>query len=94
MLCLLLLSRFKLTFSQPQTISLIFLTTLYTRIEWVDTVQYCFEHNITVTAYNSLGGSLQHHETQTIDTLQQIATIHKRTVAQIMLRWSIQTGTA
>jgi diketogulonate reductase-like aldo/keto reductase len=58
--------------------------------EWVDTVDFCHKNGIAITAYNSLGGSLQHHEAHTIEALTDLAEKHHRSVAQIMLRWALQ----
>jgi len=60
----------------------------------VETFEYCQEKGIAVTAYFSLGGSMQHAEAQTVDTLNDIAAQHNQTVAQIMLRWSLQKNAA
>ena len=57
---------------------------------WTETFQYCQSHNITITAYNSLGGILQHALAKTVQTLQHLASKYDKTVAQIMLRWSLQ----
>jgi diketogulonate reductase-like aldo/keto reductase len=57
-----------------------------------ETYQYCQEQGIQVTAYASLGGSLQHAETQTVQTLNDIAAAHSKSLAQIMLRWAIQSN--
>lgn len=62
--------------------------------EWVDTVQYCHENGIAITAYNSLGGSLESHKAHDIEVLTSLSKKYNRSVAQIMLRWSIQIGTA
>jgi diketogulonate reductase-like aldo/keto reductase len=58
-----------------------------------DTVDYCHEHNITITAYSPLGG-LEHSKATTVDTLQSMATKYDKSIAQIMLRWALQRGTA
>jgi aldehyde reductase len=60
---------------------------------WMDTVEYCKEHDITVTGYFTLGGNFQHHETHTIAVLTGLAAKHGKSVAQIMLRWALQMGT-
>lgn len=60
---------------------------------WMETVEYCKEHNIIITGYYTLGGSFQHHETHTIEVLNDLATKHGKSVAQIMLRWAVQMGT-
>ena len=62
--------------------------------EWVDTVEYCHNHGITITAYNSLGGTLESHKAHDIEVLTRLSKKYNRSVAQIMLRWSIQIGTA
>lgn len=62
--------------------------------EWVETVAYCRSKNIQITAYNSLGGSLENHKTQTIAALTELSEQHGRSVAQIMLRWALQSGAA
>lgn len=56
----------------------------------VETYEYCQKHNITVTAYGSLGGSFQHAEAQTVSTLENISAKHGKSVAQVMLRWALQ----
>ncbi len=60
---------------------------------WLSTVEYCKQNGITITGYFTLGGSLQHHETQTIAILKDLAAKHEKSVAQIMLRWALQMGT-
>lgn len=57
-----------------------------------ETYDYCQKHGIQVTAYASLGGSLQHAEATTVQTLNDIATAHGKSLAQIMLRWAIQSN--
>lgn len=59
-----------------------------------ETFQYCKEHGIAVTAYSSLGGTMQHAQAQTVDTLQTLADKYDKTVAQIILRWVLQVGAA
>jgi diketogulonate reductase-like aldo/keto reductase len=41
-----------------------------------------------------LGGSFQHQEAQTIETLTALSDKYDRSVAQIMLRWSLQLNAA
>uniref|UniRef100_A0A7S4ARL3 NADP-dependent oxidoreductase domain-containing protein n=1 Tax=Pseudo-nitzschia australis TaxID=44445 RepID=A0A7S4ARL3_9STRA len=60
--------------------------------EWLETVEFCRANHIAITGYSSLGGSLEHHKALTIDTLTDLAAKHDRSVAQIMLRWALQTG--
>lgn len=59
-----------------------------------DTYQYCRTHNISITAYASLGGSLQHSQAATVDGLNAIAQKHAKSVPQVMLRWAIQNHMA
>jgi diketogulonate reductase-like aldo/keto reductase len=50
-------------------------------------VEYCKEHNIVVEAYCPIiRGDLGH------PVIQELATKHKRDPAQILIRWSIQSG--
>ena len=58
--------------------------------DWLETVEFCHEHGIVITGYNSLGGALQHHEAKTVETLTKLSEKYKRSVAQIMLRWAMQ----
>ena len=58
--------------------------------EWMETANYCHDNGIAITGYNSLGGSLQHHETSTITVLTDLAASYDKSVAQIMLRWAMQ----
>ena len=62
--------------------------------EWLETVEFCRANNIAITGYSSLGGSLEHHKALTVDTLTNLAAKYDRSVAQIMLRWALQTGAA
>jgi diketogulonate reductase-like aldo/keto reductase len=55
---------------------------------------YCVENNIAVTGYQSLGGSLQRAQASTVDTLQELASKYDVSVSKLMLRWSMQKGTA
>jgi len=55
---------------------------------------YCVENNISITGYNSLGGALQKAKASTVGTLQALATKYAVSVSKLMLRWSIQLGTA
>ncbi|KAL7581084.1 hypothetical protein ACA910_005887 [Epithemia clementina (nom. ined.)] len=57
--------------------------------DWVEAAEYCRQHGIAITGYNSLGGMLQHHETKTVETLTGLAAKYNRSVAQIMLRWAM-----
>lgn len=64
----------------------------WTAQAWIDSFEYCQKNNIVVTGYNSLGGAFQHAEAGTVKVLQDLADKHNRSVAQIMLRWVIQTN--
>lgn len=57
-----------------------------------ETFDYCLDHDIAVTAYYSLGSALQHSQAATAATLQELADKHNKSIAQIMLRWSMQRG--
>jgi len=61
---------------------------------WLDTFDYCQQKGIQVTAYNSLGGWFQHSAARTIDALNSLSQKHDRSVAQIMLRWALQSNAA
>lgn len=60
----------------------------------VEIFEFCQKNKIAVTAYSSLGGSLDHSKTYTIETLNNMANKYDKTVAQIMLRWSLQKNAA
>jgi diketogulonate reductase-like aldo/keto reductase len=62
--------------------------------EWIETVDFCKRHQISVTGYNSLGGSLQHHQAKTVQQLQDLAAKYNRSISNIMLRWALQSGAA
>lgn len=53
-----------------------------------DLVQYCYENNITVTAYSPFaeGNSIQN------PVVKQIANKHGKTSPQVVLRWLVQKG--
>ncbi|MEI7838851.1 MAG: aldo/keto reductase [bacterium] len=53
-----------------------------------DLLDFCNKHGIALEAYSPLshGKRLDDH------TLQDIASAHKKTVAQVMIRWSLQHG--
>jgi len=58
----------------------------------VETLHYCREHGISVTAYNSLRmrGSVPRGE----QVLQAVAAAHEWTEAQVLLRWGLDHGVA
>ena len=59
--------------------------------EWQqETFDYCQKKNIPVTAYSSLGAMMQSAKAFTVGTLKSIAKTHKKSVAQILLRWALQ----
>lgn len=52
-------------------------------------IEACAEHGIAVEAHSPLG----HNNAELGDaTIQQIATAHNRSVAQVILRWHVQRG--
>jgi diketogulonate reductase-like aldo/keto reductase len=55
-----------------------------------DAVQYCHNHGIAVTAYNSLGGFLEKALPETVETLKGIADVKGKTVSLVLLRWALQ----
>jgi diketogulonate reductase-like aldo/keto reductase len=61
---------------------------------WMDTAKYCQQNNIAVTAYNSLGGFMQHAEAETTETLIALGEKYNKTVAQILLRYALQMNYA
>jgi len=58
----------------------------------VETFEYCQKKGIAVTAYYSLGGAFQHAQARTVDTLNNLASKYNKTVAQVLLRWAIQSN--
>ncbi len=61
----------------------------------MDTIEYCKNHNITVTGYFPLGGDIANKDqAMKNEILNHIATKYDRSISQIMLRWSIQKGCA
>lgn len=62
---------------------------------FVETVKYCKSKNIQITGWNSLGGStMEAEKAKQLETLQSLSKKHDRSIQQIMLRWSIQSGAA
>lgn len=59
-----------------------------------ETVRYCADHGITITAYSPLGGLMDQDKAFAYGILQNVSSAHHRPVSQIMLRWAIQSGTA
>merc|ERR1740121_821637 len=62
---------------------------------WVDkwqraAVQYCHNHGIAVTAYNSLGGFLEKALPETVDVLKGIAAAKGKSISLVLLRWALQ----
>merc|ERR1712216_310997 len=53
--------------------------------QWTqDVFAYCQANNIAVTAYFSLGGSFQHAQTGTVQTLTEISTAKGKSTSQIL----------
>jgi diketogulonate reductase-like aldo/keto reductase len=61
---------------------------------WAEVFEYCQKKGIAVTAYGSLGGTMQHSEAATADTLNHLASKYNRSVVQILLRWALQSNAA
>lgn len=59
-----------------------------------DTVKYCHEHNITVTAYSPLGGMISKDRALANEVLGTLSAKYDKRASQIMLRWAIQRGCA
>jgi diketogulonate reductase-like aldo/keto reductase len=59
-----------------------------------ETLKYCADHNITITAYSPLGGMMDQDKAFTYGVLNELAAKYNRSVSQIMLRWAIQSGCA
>jgi len=57
-----------------------------------DTVEYCQEHGIVITAYGSMGSSRMAEQLLMQEALQQIGASKGKTAGQVMLRWAIQKG--
>ena len=63
--------------------------------EHVETVNFCKSKNIQITAYNSLGGTTSEiGKAMELETLKALSEKYGRSIQQIMLRWSIQSGAA
>lgn len=55
-----------------------------------ETMAYCNERNITVTAYSPLGGLLAKDKQMANEALQVVAEAHSVGVPQVLLRWALQ----
>ncbi|KAL3795765.1 hypothetical protein HJC23_008252 [Cyclotella cryptica] len=60
----------------------------------METVAYCAEHNITMTAYSPLGGIMDQDKAMADEVLNQIAAKYDKRVSHVMLRWATQRGFA
>jgi diketogulonate reductase-like aldo/keto reductase len=57
----------------------------------IDLVDYCHKHKIAVTAYSPLGSSgTPKARPLTHKVVTQIAKVHNKTPAQVLIRWSLQ----
>eukprot|EP00947_MAST-08B_sp_MAST-8B-sp1_P005361 g5361.t1 len=59
-----------------------------------ETFEYCQRSGIAVMAYASLAGFMQKAAAFTTASLAKIATGHRVTVAQVLLRWALQVNAA
>jgi len=60
----------------------------------METLDYCFQRNITITAYSPLGGLMDQDKAMANDILSDMAVKYGITLSQLMLRWAIQRGCA
>ena len=60
----------------------------------IETVEYCKEKNIQITAYNSLGGNFEGKKAKQLDFVIELSQKYGRSAQQIMLRWALQKGVA
>jgi len=60
----------------------------------METVEYCMQHNITITAYSPLGGLMDRDKAFANELLSKISVQYQKTTSQVMLRWAIQRGFA
>lgn len=55
----------------------------------VDTVNWCHQNGIAVTAYGSMGSSKMAEQMTTQDALTQIGKQHGKTAGQVLLQWAV-----
>lgn len=72
-----------------QTIPAVNQVELHVFLQQPELLKYCKQKNITVEAYSPLA----HAENMDSPVLRKIAAKHKKSYAQIMLRWCVQVGT-
>lgn len=58
------------------------------RLSQKELLSYCQEHNIQLEAWSPLGRGKMLDD----PTLQELATKYRKTIAQVILRWDLQTG--
>jgi len=55
-----------------------------------DTVAWCHENQIAVTAYGSMGSNAMAADLTSEQSLQQLGARHGKTAGQVLLRWALQ----
>eukprot|EP00929_Paragymnodinium_shiwhaense_P095495 TRINITY_DN56673_c0_g1_i1.p4 TRINITY_DN56673_c0_g1~~TRINITY_DN56673_c0_g1_i1.p4 ORF type:complete len:162 (+),score=28.47 TRINITY_DN56673_c0_g1_i1:654-1139(+) len=53
-------------------------------------VDFCHAHKIAVTAYFSLGGSINKDKAADLDAIKEIGKAHSTTASQVLLRWALE----
>ena len=62
--------------------------------DWVETLEFCQNHEIQITGWNSLGGVFEGSKAAELEVIQKLAQKHHRSVQSILLRWALQSGVA
>lgn len=58
----------------------------------LDTVEWCHQRGIAVTAYGSMGSNKMSAQMTAQDALKQIGEKHGKTSGQVLLRWAVQNN--